>query len=244
MTERPIIFNGPMVRAVLGGRKTQTRRVVKLPDRDVRNVRYWAPPSGRSQEGWADPGVNYHSYGDRGELVGNHIDPCPWGQPGDRLWVRETWATHWMFDDVPPARITRYLRPEETRPDCLYYQADDPLPEDPPHKGRIGRWRRSIHMPRWASRLDLLVTGIGVERLQDISSDDAIAEGLQVFNEDGAVLWYSCSAPVEDWPTGWTDSPIEAYRRLWNALNAERGYQWVTNPWVWVIEFERIQGGQ
>ena len=238
MTERPIIFSGAMVRAILDGHKTQTRRVVKLPDGDVRNVRYWAPPSGRSQEGWADPGVNYHSYGDHGKLIGNHIDPCPYGQPGDRLWVRETMILNWARTPKEHAVAT--------------YAADGAVVESV----EAWPWKRntlaSRHMPRRASRLLLEVKAVRVERLQDITNEDAIAEGARRFDNiplgdldkrfsQSAGRW-SMESPKS---TGQClGAPEYAFANLWQKLNSKRGYDWYTNPWVWVIEFERVRGEQ
>jgi hypothetical protein len=239
MTERPILFSGPMVRAILEGRKTHTRRVIKLPDDVTEGPRYWTTPSGRPETGYTDPGVNYWT------PRGNHIDPCPYGFPGDRLWVRETWAV-FDFDGVPydpAAYAIGYKASECDENDIVDNDAVEWL--DAPKGQRnlcakngnypdpTGTWRPSIHMPRWACRLFIDVKAIRVERLQDISETDAKAEGLP--------------KPLE--PIGVAEwKPIQWFRMLWDGLNADRGYGWDTNPWVWVIEFEpapreRDQGG-
>ena len=183
MKERPILMSTPMVRAILEGRKTQTRRIVKCQFVEK-----------------TDPGVapywrildhpNKHDGG--GTPIGPHvIGMCPYGQPGDRLWVRETFSA--MGDK------TQHAYP-------VFYKADRP--------SDTGGWTPSIHMPRWASRILLEVTNIRVERLNDISADDAMAEGM-----------------------AWDDSVYD-YSRLWEKLNGAGS--WAANPWVWVVEFKRV----
>jgi hypothetical protein len=228
MKERPILFSAPMVRALLAGTKTQTRRAVK--QRDL----VWMD----EHQGLREP---------------DNAERCPYGKPGDRLWVRETFAIeHSVESDQPPPHNDG--RPLKRRPadDCdaiqplwrqAHYRATDPAPElvyeDGPAGGRedeIGaRWRPSIHMPRWASRITLEVTGVRVERLRDISDADARAEGIQELSlqegEPGA------------WWTGWRDkgaplhgrTPQAAYRLLWESINGPGS--WDANPWVWVIVF-------
>ena len=205
-TERPILFSGPMVRAILDGRKTQTRRVVKF---------------GKCKES----GVGMAPCEIAGAVNrGEDYRYCPYGQPGDRLWVRETWALTcaggWAAD---PSTLTfraggnppvRSIKPDEFSPvGDIEQRPDLELP---------GRWRPSIHMPRWACRLVLEVKAVRVERLQDISWQDARDEGVE-----------------ED-----TDHHRACFADLWNALNAKRGHGWDTNPWVWVIEFSVAQGGR
>lgn len=222
MKELPILFSPPMVRAILDGSKTQTRRVVKLPD-NARDVQYYAPPSGRSQPGWADPGVNYWTPDISGATVSNHIDPCPYGQSGDRLWVRETWN----HENYP-------YGPDD--PDCcFFYRADyldDPLGPDLElsEDGIRRKWIPPIHMPRWASRIDLEITGVRVERLNSISEQDAIREGAPGYEE-------GTDAPPPDEFHEWCYR--SSFRRLWESINGPGS--WDANPWVWVIEFRRIK---
>lgn len=187
--ERPILFNAPMVRATLDDRKTLTRRVVKqkhLP---------WLA-----------------------NILGNFLDgkwnqrPLPYGQPGDRLWVRETWAR----DSEDGALCYRADIGTGTVADDWQRNIDD---------GAHGyRWRPSIHMPRWASRITLEVVSVRVERLQDISEADAIAEGTQ---EPSLV-------PI----TGARLSERAVYAALWESINGPGS--WDANPWVWVVEFKRV----
>ena len=218
MKERPILFSGSMVRAILEDRKTQTRRVLKLPE-DARQVQYWTTPSGRSQKGYADPGVNYWT------PSGNHIVPCPYGQPGDYLWVRETFATHTKaggYDTV----ITQYRADAETDEIFSTYGGEC-VPVD------YYAWRPSIHMPRSESRITLLIKTVRVERLQDISTDDAIAEGVDLGHCSGcgACAGSDCC------------DPREAFMHLWNSINGKRpSCSWQENPWGCVIEFSRING--
>ena len=180
MKERPIIFYGPMVEAILDGRKTQTRRIVK-------------PQPG-------DGMINVLRY--------NRSDwPCPYGQPGDRLWVRETWG-------INPNDY--YGCDEKDRKNFVHYRADSSF--EPRWK-----WRPSIHMPRWASRLTLEITGVRVERLQKMVELDLISEGFQD-HFDGKTFY----------PAGYF------FKETWNSLNSKRGYGWDTNPWVWIVEFKRI----
>lgn len=204
MTERPIIFSGPMVRAILDGRKTQTRRAIKLPEDVTEGPRYWTTPTGRPQAGYANPGVNYWT------PSGNHIDPCPYGFPGDMLWVRETFA-NMEYECNPPAYT---------------YRADTPSTATPGWALPPGvKWKPSIHMPRAAARLFLRVTDVRVERLQDIDESDAWREGVEP-----ARAGQGDSGPIKTHRTGFV--------RLWNKLNEQRGYGWLMNPWVWVVSFD------
>lgn len=219
--ERPILMSGPMVRALLAGRKTQTRRVVKpQPPTDGR----WMPWEHSERPGY------WFGYAPDGKVrndVGAKLDDCGWvcpyGSVGDRLWVRETWSPdHRNFYPNFP----------------IVYRADNGVTIE--SVGRVYspevdawfafRWQPSIHMPRWASRLTLEITSVRVERLQDISEDDAIAEGVDAVS-------------VADVPrqAAWTRR--QDYARLWDHLNAKRGYPWASNPWVWVIGFDVITGG-
>jgi len=187
MIERPILFSAPMVRALLSGTKTQTRRVVKNPPS------IWTIHSIQEQR-------------------------CPYGQAGDRLWVRETWAK-WGRDDQCGEGPSQTHEP--------IYRADS-YPWDWGDK-----WRPSIYMPRWASRITLEIIAVRVERLQDISSADAIAEGIEPCASGGEWRNYLDSAPNRDALT-----PRVSYRSLWESINGPGS--WAANPWVWVVEFKRM----
>ena len=177
MTEHPILFSGPMVRAILEGRKTQTRRVIK------------------PQTTW-----------------GSDVEYCPHGVPGDRLWVRETWCPLERADWSRPGREYN-----------VNYKADA-TPEGECIRKEMGyQWKPSIFMPRWASRITLEITGVKVERIQELlDHKDIMAEGIL---PDEGPRCYSCRT---------------RFAELWDSLNAKRGYGWDANPWVWVIEFKRL----
>ena len=193
MKERPILFSGSMVRALLAGTKTQTRRVAKpVRHPDLGNV--YAP----------------------GALVLEHepqhvIDRCcPYGRPGDRLWVREAFM-HEPADFCWEASVSIPCRPAET-----VYRAD--FPNSQPGEG----WKPSIHMPRNLSRILLEITSVHVERLQDISEADALAEGVP----------HSLNLPGGRFAR-------ENFEHLWWTINGDGS--WESNPWVWVVEFKRVQ---
>lgn len=179
MKEHPILFSGPMVEAILEGRKTQTRRIIK--------------PQLRVEEYPNMPGVLFTPYGGKDWWVNSqpshpaHISKACDKQPGDRLWVRETWAMYSPLDVVYRAG---------SKTSCT------------------GRWKPSIHMPRWASRITLEVASVRVERLQDITEADAKAEGFE---------------------------SVSDFKTLWEKLNKKSGFGWDANPWVWVIQFKEVK---
>lgn len=238
MKARPILFSGPMVRALIEGRKTQTRRVITLPEKrvtkqygavDVRNVNYWSPPSGISQEGWANPGVNYHTYDpSSGEMIGNHIDPCPYGQPGGLLWVRETWTCY---------RQTSYEYDEHEqvtgKKDREHYAGTLSPVFRADNKNFPDRWEPAIHMPRWASRLTLQITDVRVQRLQDISELDARNEGVIFEDDPDEESDFGYHFGIDDGTLG--GSPKEAFSILWRHINGESS--WDENPWIWALTF-------
>ncbi len=216
MNERPILFSAPMVRALLAGTKTQTRRVMKLHPSAI------ACCCGGSAAKWkATNDGQWHCgiCGGGNRLTSKDVEGvrCPYGAPGDRLWVREAFA----FTD---AHEPDYSGSIEYRADnkCLAIEAGRVL-VDVPHgcdpRAFAGPWRPSIHMPRWACRLVLEITCVRVERLQDISEADAQAEGSGLTSGS-----YS--------HRGW-------FRELWGEIN--RPAAWDANPWVWVVGFRRLE---
>ena len=223
MKERPILFSAPMVRAILEGRKTQTRRVVKPAG--VHACGYMSGTFG-------DP--SKFSFGKRGvgsrdpyNFFVEHDVRCPYGAPGDRLWVRETWNT------------SENCRPRISEP--YIYAAD--LDTD----GRIkwaARWRPSIHMPRKASRITLEITGVRVERLQEISEADVFAEGVQIprdaVTKKPLLKITGDESPLPFLPKDYTaEQFIRAhYAALWASINGPES--WAANPWVWVVEFTKL----
>lgn len=226
MNEKPILFSGPMVRAILEGRKTVTRRVVKPQpvERTPGNGWYdWGYKLG-AQKSTSPRSCFWHA--DTWAKTGSHpIDEyCPYGQDGDRLWVRETWlySDHW-----PP--------PDVYSPSDLHYRASA-TPEDLKWlEGDGFKWRPSIFMPRWASRITLEVTDIRVERLQSISEESAIAEGLTQWTAESGTIHYG-----ESIADVWETKAAAAYARLWDTINAKRGFAWAGNPYVWVVEFKPL----
>ena len=204
MKERPIIFSGPMVQAILDGRKTQTRRVVRpQPAVPVREI---IKAQGTLQ--WVDTSGHFH--------IGNGKNP--YGQPGDRLWVRETFRVSRGYDHYPPSKCEGCI---------VHYEADGtPLPEG--YGFRWGKVRSSIHMPRWASRLLLDVVSVRVERVQDISEGDAAKEGWDWSNHD----LHKAYDPVS------MDTARRWFRDLWDTINTKPGRTWDDNPWVWVVGFK------
>jgi hypothetical protein len=182
--ERPILFSGPMVRAILEGRKTQTRRIIK-PQPTV----FW-------NDGRQPVNLPYDRDNDR-------LIRCPYGKPEDRLWVRET---HCKYG-------SGYI-----------YRADYGT-HTPISDGVGGPWKPSIHMPRVYSRITLEITGVRVERLQDITKADAMAAGV---SSDMPIVWQSGD-----------DTPRGMFGELWESINGPDS--WAANPWVWLVEFRRCE---
>lgn len=220
MKERPILFSAPMVRAILDGRKTQTRRLA-ITKRSGIDFTGGGPKDGPD---WNDPGCWGFEDGNtgiswalRGDADASQI-ACRHGQPGDRLWVRETWAQPAPLDPGPTVYRADY-------PDCVPAGF-----ENIPPAGAI-RWKPSIHMPRALSRITLEITDVRVERLQGISERDAIAEGIC---KTGSGFWSTYGQREVDG----TFSPRSSFQSLWESINGLMS--WESNPWVWVIEFRRI----
>lgn len=198
MKERPILFNAEMVKAILSGRKTQTRRVIKLP--------------------LIDKNMDCELAGNElaGEVAAGDYRNCPLGQPGDHLWVRETFALGADFGESDVG---------------YFYRATDPGWDD---NDTGARWRPSLHMPRAASRINLLITGVRVERLNDISEEDARAEGI---TDGGCINCGECEPCGCEHPA---PDATEMFAHLWQSIYGDAN--WFSNPWVWVIEFERVGG--
>ncbi|HFH4297248.1 TPA: hypothetical protein ACGJ44_000816 [Pseudomonas aeruginosa] len=223
MKERPILFNDQMVRAILEGRKTVTRRVMK-PQPDFLGS-------------MVDPNTPFKTLD-----AGLHARiTCPYGEPGDRLWVRETWTDVNMCGAPALAyRADEDIRDLMEEPGFLddrgAFNYDDPRVKPYPFACWYAeldqaRWRPSIHMPRWASRILLEITAVRVERLQDISEEQALAEGVRGEPCDHARQ--ACS------DIGcWGDTAKGAFGFLWEQLNGAGA--WQANPWVWVVEFKRV----
>ncbi len=185
MKERPILFSAPMVRALLAGTKTQTRRIIK-----PQHLAFFNQDAAAMLSDWNER-------------------PLPYGQPGDRLWVRETWH------DASSSLHS-----------CALYRADG-------IDLHWGKWAPSIHMPRWASRITLEITSVRVERLQEISIEDAKAEGA--WGPDDSIV-----QKVADYfgTDIFSANPRKAFQMLWESINGPDS--WAANPWVWAIEFKRV----
>lgn len=199
MKERGMIFNGEMVRAILDGRKTQTRRPIKWKQTRFTEI-------GEREDGSKWP------WSEDAEHAFDFWHPCPFGSVGDRIWVRETWARYNIDQNCHD----------------IAYRATTPAdwPEE-------GRWRPSIHMPRWACRITLEITDVRVERLNAISQEDAQAEGMELTG------WRPTYSDPDS--GGEVMTPYDNFAELWLSIYGEEN--WLANPWVWVIEFKRVEGG-
>ncbi len=240
--ERPILFSGPMVRAILEGRKTVTRRVLAGPDHG------WGFGLNEAGISFGTIGSQHPKRGKFGVFVRRELSNgcgkyerdvvvCPYGQPGERLWVRESFWQAGSYVATYPEDDTGSWSGSRR----VHYRADGEPPNEPNHyypqglrngsysaadPNRIWRARPSIHMPRWASRILLEITGVRVERLHDISRSDIRAEGLECPPELAS----------DDVSPNYRDWYPEAWRKLWEST----GGDWAANPWVWVVEFKRV----
>lgn len=204
---RPIIFSGAMVRSLLSGSKSQTRRVVA--------TRHFREDHGEDAAGQC---ISAGWFPD--------LCLCPYGQPGDLLWLRENFAHRLDLD---------HRKPSDLRGETVFYWADGPGKCCRTGcNGAAGKTRPSIHMPRWASRLTLRITDVRVERLDDISTKDAAAEGIDDSSEafDMGSHYQAAGSPMS--------AERYAFRDLWDSINAARGYGWDANPWVWALTFDVI----
>lgn len=206
MKERPIIFKGEMVRAILEDRKTQTRRVINRLSGFGKITEFDASDTTGYCCDFRDKRGVWNSL-TRQEL----LNACPYGRPGDRLWVKE--AFRYEEYEVTGDAINSGVQTH------LYYKSDDP---------NYGKFKSPIFMPRWASRIQLKITDVRVERVQDITPNNAWNEGLRC----GCMNPDACQYSEQLVPKFW---------ELWNSINAKRGFGWDENPLVWVIEFERIE---
>jgi len=234
--ERPILFSAPMVRAILEGRKTVTRRALNA--QSLKNIGYGVQ-LGECHELPSEGPLHPNS-------IGYYTDFCPFGQPGDRLWVRETWGviSHDFDDqgnmidwtpDRPATPIREMPFGRGYYSGHAIYRADGEAVwagDDDGGGDDRSAWKPSIHMPRIASRILLEITEVRVERLQDISEEQAKAEGVRLYTDH---------AELGDW---WHVEGIETYsadpRKSFELLWSSVGGDWQANPWVWVVEFKRV----
>jgi hypothetical protein len=204
MKEHPILFSTPMVNAILEGRKTQTRRVIKpQPHSDsysISKVPYY---------------IELENHWNKWSITDEHGETrlvnCPYGKPGDILWVRETFA--------PP-----------TKTNCTEYKADWLGDELKAFFDKDHKWKPSIHMPKDAARIWLQIIDIRVERLQDISHESAIAEGIELL-PNGNYQNYLKKIKIPSWPTAY-----HSFQSLWESIHSSES--WNKNPWLWVVEFK------
>lgn len=250
MKERPILCIGPMVRAVLEGRQTVTRRPVKgrqIPKED--------PAQAETRLRWSAVGQRDRRYGfcvfgeteEQCAMELGEFGACPYGRPGDRLWVRETWSIEMLAGygtdkGYESEYEIRYRADDGERP--IHVAAGEPDPYLALYDSQQGAWRPSIHMPRLASRILLEVTAVRVERLQAGDGETAfesryLAEGINRIHHGDGEYYYSAFRD-EPHPKNWCD-PFDAWRELWVSINGIDS--WNANPWVWVVEFKRVEQG-
>lgn len=220
MAEHPILFSDEMVRAIVDGYKTQTRRVIRFPKHayqqpDVSWIKSVHQDGRGNWVAWSTDAPDLVDFTKRAYPNGEGFK-CPYGRPRDLLWVRETWSQISFPDEDGAVEIA--------------YRADDWL-DDEPGPDIEGGWRPSIHMPRWASRLTLEVINVRVERLQAISEEDVLAEGVKP------------TIPIRPEPFGSRSYNLESFVTVWDSINAKRGFSWKSNPWVWVVSFKVARRG-
>ncbi len=260
MKETPIPFTGPMVRAILEGRKTMTRRVLKKQPYRSPHDNCW------EWNGWGGADDGPIMAGRFGQFL---IEQCPYGQPGDRLWVRETWVE--LMHTSPGSDMPELCEGDKLmEPATSYVGADgetrwtysgrviayratskvefcdgDGFIGEMANKEDMPRWKPSIFMPRWASRIMLEITSILVERVQDITEEDAKAEcsNREAAYDDPDLKYESTCGEDRGAGAGYfcPRSYVDGFRNLWDSINSKRGFGWDANPYVWVVGFRRVQ---
>jgi len=242
MNDRPIGFTGQMMRAILDDKKTQTRRVVKMRARSVQTGKMIDVPvysvTKRMNEiteqfptqYFSNDGCLHFCQGQAGDFpMWNNALSCPYGVPGDRLWMKEPWVTERRYDHLPPSKLPKAAK-------IWYLNDEGDIPE------WRGRYRHSRFIPKRFARINLEVTSVRVERVQDIEEGGAIVEGINywskstTFNENYQIVYENYENPKEPF----VGDAISSFRTLWDLINNLRGYGWDTNPWVWVVGFVRV----
>lgn len=219
MADKPIIFSAPMITAIIAGRKTQTRRTLKPPPHLL-----------------SDTSLSYIGKDGKGHEVRIHT--------GDRLWVKEAWRTQENFDELSPKEICAEFEGEFGEPSIpTFYEADGKCDAHSIalwQQSQIGRLRSPLHMPKVASRITLVVTDVKIERLQDISEDDAIAEGVV---QGKTSFEYDIGTVEQDWfrvpgvdDPGTGISAADMYAQLWEHINGP--VSWAANPWIVAVSFD------
>ena len=237
MKERGMIFNGEMVRAILDGRKTQTRRIMKLqpkPSKSRPGDFWFSSKKLESMVHVSDLAPGNSPIADYHHFIQEHC--CPFGAVGDRIWVRETFQGP-LFDYDLMDSYCKDPTPFEKPEFCVYKADGVPAPEFYDADDELHCcWRPSIHMPRWASRILLEITDVRVERLNAISEEDATAEGVPPAGSLLPDYPGTFLTPKGDFATAKV-----AFQRLWESIYGEES--WKANSWVWVISFKRVEGG-
>jgi hypothetical protein len=251
MKERPILFSGEMVRAILEGRKTQTRRVIKPRKPWLTQSKWYGVHPGGGWHGVGFSWITEEIPEEAKQPCGKEGFPCPYGQPGDRLWVRETWKLSSYMEGEPleyqfkadGATFEEDTNLSENYPwyedwwericgeaDKYLNKINHPIEEDGNFHWHQGQsplpWKPSIFMPRWASRITLEIVKVRVERVQEISDEDISAEGMEAIGP-----FVSIHSQIKR----------SNFIDRWNSINAKRGFSWGSNPWVWVIEFKKVE---
>ncbi|HFO1715052.1 TPA: hypothetical protein ACHI9W_000272 [Klebsiella pneumoniae] len=261
MTERGMIFNSEMVRAILDGRKTQTRRIMKVqpePSKSRPGDFWFSSKKLESMVHVSDLVPGNSPIADCHLFFQGHC--CPFGAVGDRIWVRETWGvvSHELDEDgrIQPWTPDRPATAIHEMPfgngyysGHAIYAADGDFTwgDDDGYEDGRSCWKPSIHMPRAASRILLEITDVRVERLNAISPEDAESEGLECTNftgfgdEPGLPSYPEPDVYFDPLKKQWKEYPPEAFAGLWESIYGEGS--WQANPWVWVIEFKRVEGG-
>lgn len=230
--ERPIIFSGEMVKAILDGKKTMTRHLVKFKDFTTDSI---TPLHIELVDG------KYCLFNERnGWLIG--YPKCKFGEIGDRLWVRETWIQGYddpliesEGDDENAVSIIYKADGKEEYRSCSAETAEN-WGDFSADSEMVG-FKSPIHMPRWASRILLEITDIRIERLNDISDEDAVKEGLRILPASGRYV----VSPGDQYFGSASHDAVEVFSWLWDSINAKKGYPWSSNPWVWVVEFKVVE---
>ena len=220
--ERPILMSGESVRGIIDLRKTHTRRVIKPQPK--KSIIY-----ANSEDCWITKGEMFFSW--------NKSWKCLYGKPGDLLWVRETWDAISKTDEFSPLEECNIEYRADLPAGCTDYPGGW-LMEDARGNDEATRWRPSIFMPRWASRITLKIRDVRVERLQDISEADAEKEGIS--NLDSYIQ--AAKFGHRDDHGALITKSKTLFAGYWDSINAKRGHSWDSNPWVWVIEFEKVEG--
>ncbi|EAQ6281926.1 hypothetical protein EXP44_05300 [Salmonella enterica subsp. enterica serovar Weltevreden] len=248
MKERGMIFNREMVRSIIDGRKTQTRRIMAIqPEHSELGLRRVIDSKNGRDNGkyfWSQSGAC-------GLKMRSKMFGCPYGEVGDRIWVRETWSDV-NLDGAPAVayraddEVYDLMEDESLLDEGGSFNYQDPRVckyqfaawHSDLISGIEGNWRPSIHMPRWASRITLDITDVRVERLNGISETDAEAEGIDMEALFDSQDCYDC---IADHNMTGRPTAKGAFKYLWESIYGEEG--WKSNPWVWVIEFKRVEGG-